>query len=258
MLRIFFFFFAQDMGYYYYYLVGTWKEYIQLSLGGVFYIFGLDPVVWWCCWVTRFLDNVFNGSINYWDTGIEDSSIILDLHISPFSFISFCFTYFTVSCWSLVDILITWGGSLLDFLLLFSHPVMSNSLLLQLQASLSLTISRSFSKFMFITSVMLSSHLVFWCPLLLLPSIFCSIRDFSNESFVCIRWPKYWSFSFSISPSSEYSGLIFVRLTGLIFLLPKGLSGVFPTFIVQRCQFFGVLASLPSSSHNCSWPLGRP
>ena len=78
--------------------------------------------------------------------------------------------------------------------------------LLACQASLSLTISWSLPKFMFIELVMLSSHLILWCPLLLLPSIFHSIKGFSNESSVCIRWPKYWSFSFSISPWSEYSG----------------------------------------------------
>ena len=74
------------------------------------------------------------------------------------------------------------------------------------QASLSLTISRSVPQLMFIASVMLSSHLILWRPLLLLPSVFPSIRDFSCESSVCIRWPKYWSFS--ISPASEYSELI--------------------------------------------------
>ena len=67
------------------------------------------------------------------------------------------------------------------------------------QASLSLTISRSLSKFMSIALVMPSSHLILWCPLLLLPSIFPSIRDFSNKLTILIRWPKYWSFSFSIS-----------------------------------------------------------
>ena len=87
------------------------------------------------------------------------------------------------------------------------------------QAFLSLTISWSLPKFISIASVMPSSHLILWCPLLLLPSIFPSIRDFSNESAVCIRWLKYWSFSFSISPSYEYSGWYPLRLTGLISLL---------------------------------------
>ena len=80
------------------------------------------------------------------------------------------------------------------------------------QASLSITNSRSLPKLMSIESVMPSSHLILCCPLLLLPSIFPSIRVFSNESVLCIRWPKYWSFSFSINPSSEYSGLICFRM----------------------------------------------
>ena len=80
------------------------------------------------------------------------------------------------------------------------------------QASLSLTISRSLPKFLSIASVMSSSHLILCHPLLLLPSIFPSIRVFSNELALHIRWPKYWSFSFSISPSSEYSGLICFRM----------------------------------------------
>ena len=76
------------------------------------------------------------------------------------------------------------------------------------QASLSITNSQSLPKLMSIESVMPSNHLILCRPLLLLPSIFPSIRVFSNESVLCIRWPKYWSFSFSISPSNEYSGLI--------------------------------------------------
>ena len=76
------------------------------------------------------------------------------------------------------------------------------------QASLSITSSQSLLKFMFIESVMPSNHLILCHPLLLLPSIFPSIRVFSSELVLCIRWPKYWSFSFSISPSNEHSGLI--------------------------------------------------
>ena len=83
-------------------------------------------------------------------------------------------------------------------------------------------------------------------------------QDFSNEWSVHIRWPKYWCFSFSISPSSEYSGLSPLRLTGLISLLSKGLSGVFSSTTVRRHQFFGALPSLQSSCHNRMWPLGRP
>ena len=80
------------------------------------------------------------------------------------------------------------------------------------QAALSLTISQSLPKFMSIASLMPSSHLILWCPFLLLPSIFPSVRDLSNESSVHIRCPKYWSFSFSISPSSEYSGLVSLKI----------------------------------------------
>ena len=90
------------------------------------------------------------------------------------------------------------------------------------QASLSLTSSRSLPKFMFIALVMLSGHLILWCPLLLLPSIFPSIRDFSNESSVHLRWPKYLSFSFSISTSSEYSGLISLKIDGFELLAVQG------------------------------------
>ena len=80
------------------------------------------------------------------------------------------------------------------------------------QASLSITISQSLLKLMSIESVMQSNHLILCCPLLLLPSIFPRIGLFSNESVLCIRWPTYWSFSFSISPSNEYSGLISFRI----------------------------------------------
>ena len=92
----------------------------------------------------------------------------------------------------------------------------------ELQASLSLTISQSLPKFMSIASVMQSSHLILWCPLLLLPSIFPSIRDFSNEPSVHIRWPKYWSFSFSVSPSSEYSRLISLKIDWFDLLALQG------------------------------------
>ena len=90
------------------------------------------------------------------------------------------------------------------------------------QASLSITISRSLLKLMSIESVMPSNHLILCCPLLLLPSIFPSIRVFSSESVLCIRWPKYWSFSFSISPSNEYSGWISFRIDWLGLLTVQG------------------------------------
>ena len=90
------------------------------------------------------------------------------------------------------------------------------------QASLSITNSLSSPKPMSIELVMPSNHLILCCPLLLLPSIFPSIRVFSNESALRIRWPKYWSFSFSISPSNEYSGLISFRMDWLDLLAVQG------------------------------------
>ena len=86
------------------------------------------------------------------------------------------------------------------------------------QASLSITNSQSLPKLMFIELVMLSNHFILCHPLLLLPSIFPSIRIFSNESALCIRWPRYWSFSFNISPSNEHSGLISFRMDWLHLL----------------------------------------
>ena len=92
------------------------------------------------------------------------------------------------------------------------------------QAFLSLTISQSFPKFMSIASMMSSSHLFLWCPLFLLPLIFPSIRDFSNELALHINWPKYWSFSFSISLSNEYSGLIFFKIDWFELLAARGIQ----------------------------------
>ena len=90
------------------------------------------------------------------------------------------------------------------------------------QASLSITNSWSLLKFMSIESVMPSSHLILCHPRLLLPSIFPSIRVFSNESVLLIRWPKYWAFSFSICPSNDYSGLISFRIDWLYLLAVQG------------------------------------
>ena len=90
------------------------------------------------------------------------------------------------------------------------------------QASLSITNSWSLLKLMSIESVMPSNHLILCRPIVLPPSIFSSIRVFSNESVLCIRWPKYWSFSFSISPSNEYLGLISFRIDWLDLLAVQG------------------------------------
>ena len=94
--------------------------------------------------------------------------------------------------------------------------------LMNCSTSLSITNSWSLLKLMSIGSVMPSNHLILCHPLLLLPSIFPSLRIFSNKSAVRIRWPKYWSFSFNISPSNEYSGLIFFRVDWLALLAVQG------------------------------------
>ena len=94
------------------------------------------------------------------------------------------------------------------------------------QASLSITNSWNLLKLMSIELVMPSNHLILCCPLLLLPSIFPSIRVFSNETVLCIRWPKYWSFSFSISPSNEYLGLISLMMDWLDLLAVTKFSDI--------------------------------
>ena len=123
------------------------------------------------------------------------------------------------------------------------------------QSSLSITNSQSLLKLTSIESVMSSNHLILCRPLLLLLSIFPSIRVFFSESVLHIRWPKYWSFSFSISPSNEYQNWSPLGWTGWISLLSKGLSRVFSNTTVQRHQFFGSQLSLWSNSHIHTWPL---
>ena len=112
------------------------------------------------------------------------------------------------------------------------------------QASLSITNSRSLLKLVSIESVLPSNHLILCYPLLLLPSIFPSIRVFSNESTPCIRWPKCWSFSFNISPSNEHPGLISFRMDWLDLLAVQGTLRVFSNTTVQKHQFFGAQLSL--------------
>ena len=105
------------------------------------------------------------------------------------------------------------------------------------------TISRRLLRRMSIESMMPSNHLILCHPLLLPPSIFPTIRVFSSESVLRIRWPKYWSFSFSFSPSNEYSRFP-LEWTGLISLQSKGLSIIFSNTTVQKHQFFGTQLSL--------------
>ena len=121
------------------------------------------------------------------------------------------------------------------------------------QASLSITNSRSLLSLMSIESVMPSSHLILCRPLLLLPPTPPSIRVFSSESTLCMRWPMYWSFSSSFSPSNEHPGLIALGWTGWISLQSKGLSRVFPNITVQKNQFSNTQLSSQSNSPQCSW-----
>ena len=118
-------------------------------------------------------------------------------------------------------------------------------------APLSFSISRSLLRLMSVESVMPSNHLILCRPLFLLPSVFPSIRVFSNESVLHIKWPKYWSFSFSISPSSEYSGLISFRMDWLDLLAVQGaLKSLLQhhscnASILRRSAFFMVQFSYP-------------
>ena len=119
------------------------------------------------------------------------------------------------------------------------------------QASLSITNSQSLFKLMSIEWVMPSNHLILCHPFLLTPSIFPSIRVFSNESLLCIRWPKYWSFKFSINPSNEYSGLISFRMDWFDLLAVQGTLKSLPQYhsskasILQLSAFFIVQLSHP-------------
>ena len=123
------------------------------------------------------------------------------------------------------------------------------------QASLSFTTSQSLLRLMSIEWVMPYNHLIFCRPLLLLPSIFPSIRVFSNESVLCIRCIS--SFSFSISPSNECSGLISFRMDSSDLLQSKELSRVFSNITVQNHQFFSIQPSLWSNSHIYTWRLEK-
>ena len=156
----------------------------------------------------------------------------------------------------------TWYIGIQHILLLVSRQVMSVSLWLQwLQhaglpcPSVSLRICSN------------SCPLSRWChptisasfaPVLLLPSVFPSIRVFSNELAVCIKWPKYWSFGFSIHPSNEYLGLISFRTDWFDLLAVQGTLKVFSSITIRKYQFFSVQPFLWSSSHIHTWLLEKP
>ena len=116
------------------------------------------------------------------------------------------------------------------------------------QASLPFTIFHGLLKLVSTELMMPSNHLILCCPLLLLPSIFSSIRVFSNESALRIRWPA-WSFTFNINPSNDHPGPISLGWTGWISLKSKGLSRVFSNTTVQKHQFFSTQLSSESNSH---------
>ena len=144
----------------------------------------------------------------------------------------------------------------------FSRSVMSDSLwphwTLACQAYLSITNSWSLLKLMSIKSGMPSNHLIL-CPfLLLLPSIFPSIRVFSNESVLQIKWPKYWSFSFSINPSNEYSGLISFRMDWLYLLAVQETLKTLLQHHSSKASILGCSAFSQSNSRIHTWPLEKP
>ena len=126
------------------------------------------------------------------------------------------------------------------------------------QASLSITNSRSSLRLMSIESVMPSSYLLLCRPLLLLPPIPPSIRVFSNESNLCMRWPKYWSFSFSIIPSKEIPGLISFRMNWLDLLAVQGTLKSLLQHHSSKHQFFGAQPSSQCNSHIHTWPQEKP
>jgi len=126
------------------------------------------------------------------------------------------------------------------------------------QASLSVTNSRSSLRLMSIESVMPSSHLILCCPLLLLPPIPPSIRVFSNESTLHKRWPKYWSFSFNISPSNEHPGLVSFRMDWLDLLAVQGTLKNLLQHHSSKHQFFGAQLSSQSNPHIHTRPLEKP
>ena len=126
------------------------------------------------------------------------------------------------------------------------------------QAFLSITNSQSLLKLMSVESVMPSSHLILCCPLLLLPLVPPSIRVFSKESALCIRWTKYRSFSFNIVLPMNTQDWSPLGWTAWISLQSKGLSRVFSNTTVQKHQFFGTQLSSQSNSHIHTWPLEKP
>ena len=163
---------------------------------------------------------------------------------------------------------------LYSVLVQFSHSVMCNSFRLDLslsrvrlfatpwiaacQASLSITNSRSSLRLTAIESVMPSSYLILCRPFLLLPPIPPSIKVFSSESTLRMRWPKYWSFSFSIIPSKEIPGMISFRMDWLDLLAVQGTLESLLQHHSSEASFFGAQPSSQSNSHIHTWPVEKP
>ena len=166
---------------------------------------------------------------------------------------SYCFSSSHVWMWELDRKVVQFSSvQSLSRVRLFATPWIA-----ALQAFLSITNPQSWPKLMSIELVMPSTHLILCRPLLLLPSIFSSIRVFSNESVLPIRWPNYWSFSFSISPSNEYLWLISFRMDWFDLLAVQGTLKS-PNTTLQKHQFFSVQPSLWSNSHMHTWLQEKP
>ena len=138
------------------------------------------------------------------------------------------------------------------------RPTLATPWVTARQASLSITNSRSLLKLMSMESVMPFSHLIQCHPLLVLPPIPPSIRVFSNKSTLLMRWPKYWSFSFSISPSNEHPGLISFRMDWLDILAVQGTLKSLLQHHSSKASIFGAQLSSQSNSHIQTWPLEKP
>ena len=202
----------------------------------------------WIYWQVIFLEKcLYSGykksynPINIWGEDLhinftKEEISMANEHIERYSMsLTFQFSSVAQSCW------------------LFETPWIAAR-----QASLSITNSQSSPRFTSIESVMPSSHLILCRPLLLLPPIPPSIRVFPNESTLRMRWPKYWSFNFSIIPPKKSQGWSPSEWTGWISLQSKGLSRVFFNTTVQKHQFFGAQPSSHSNSHTHTWPQEKP
>ena len=156
---------------------------------------------------------------------------------------------------SIIVIVLIWNRSdqSLSRVQLFATPWIAAR-----QASLSVTNFRSSLRLSSIKSVMPSSHLILCCPLLLLPPIPPSIRVFSSESTLRMRWPKYWSFSFSIIPSKEIPGLISFRMDWLDLLAVQGTLKSLLQHHSSKASFFNTQLSSQSNTHIHTWPLEKP